>query len=47
MSTRQMSERSADYQAVKRHREARSGDLVFSGVATTGFPGWWPRVLSA
>jgi hypothetical protein len=33
--------------AVNGHWEIRSGGLVFSGVAATSFPGWWPCVLPA
>ena len=33
--------------AVNGHGEIRLGGLVFSGLAATSFPGWWPRVLPA
>ena len=33
--------------AVNGHWEIRLGGLVFSGLAATSFPGWWPRVLPA
>jgi hypothetical protein len=32
---------------VNGHWEIRLGGLVFSGLAATSFPGWWPRVLPA
>ncbi len=31
--------------SVNGHWEIRLGGLVFSGLAATSFPGWWPRVL--
>ena len=33
--------------SVNGHWEIRLGGLVFSGLAATSFPGWWPRVLPA
>jgi hypothetical protein len=36
-----------DAQSVNGHWEIRLGGLVFSGLAATSFPGWWPRVLPA
>jgi hypothetical protein len=33
--------------AVNGHWEVWLGGLVFSGLAATSFPGWWPRVLPA
>ena len=33
--------------SVNGHGEIRLGGLVFSGLAATSFPGWWPRVLPA
>jgi hypothetical protein len=35
------------YLSVNGHWEIRLGGLVFSGLAATSFPGWWPRVLPA
>jgi hypothetical protein len=32
---------------VNGHQEIWLGGLVFSGLAATSFPGWWPRVLPA
>jgi hypothetical protein len=32
---------------VNGHWEIWVGGLVFSGLAATSFPGWWPRVLPA
>jgi hypothetical protein len=32
---------------VNGHWEILLGGLVFSGLAATSFPGWWPRVLPA
>jgi hypothetical protein len=40
-------EQPPDQSGVNGHLEVRIGGLVFSGLAATSFPGWWPRVLPA